>query len=55
MPFPLRDIRKKSSQACGKWRKTLKFWNAALSKYIQLDFTCVMELEKLLIVYIYEI
>ena len=43
----------KSSQACGKWRKTLKFWNAAISKYIQLAFSCVME--KLLIFYIYVI
>ena len=43
----------KSSQACGKKRKTLKFWNAAISKYIQLAFSCVME--KLLIFYIYEI
>ena len=43
----------KSSRACGKRRKILKFWNAAISKYIQLVFSCVME--ELLIFYIYEI
>ena len=43
----------KSSQACGKRRKTLKFWNAAISKYIQLVFCCTEE--KLLIFYICEI
>ena len=39
----------KSSQACGKRRKTLKFWNAAISKYIQLAFSSVIE--KLFIFY----
>ena len=43
----------KSSQACDQKMKTLKFWNAAIPKYIQLAFSCVME--KLLIFYIYEI
>jgi len=33
----------KSKQACGKSRETLKFWNAAISKYIQLVFCCVMD------------
>ena len=31
----------------------VQFWNAAISKYIQLAFSCVME--KLLIFYMYEI
>ena len=43
----------KSSQACDRWRKTLKFWNVAISKYIQLALSCVVE--KLLFFYIYEI
>ena len=43
----------KSSQACGKRRKTLKFWNVAISEYIQLAFSCVIE--KLLIFHIYKI
>ena len=33
----------KSSQTCGQRRKTLKSWNAAISKDIQLVFCCVME------------
>jgi len=32
----------KSKQACGKSRETLKFWNAAISRYIQLVFYYVM-------------
>ena len=43
----------KSSQACGLRRKTLKGWNAAISKNIQLVFCCVMK--KLLIFYMCEI
>ena len=43
----------RSSKACDKRRKTLKSWNAALSKYIQLAFCCTEE--KLLIFYICEI
>ena len=43
----------KSSKACGKRRKTLKSWNAATSKYIQLVFWCTKE--KLLIFYMCEI
>jgi len=38
-----RDRLAKSPQACGKRRETLKSWNAAISKYIQLVFCCVME------------
>ena len=30
--------RPKSLQKCGKSRETLEFWNAAISKYIQLTF-----------------
>ena len=36
------DSMEKSTQACGKSRETLKFWNAAISKYIQLVFYYVM-------------
>ena len=43
----------RSSKACGKRKKTLKSWNAALSKYIQLAFCCTEE--KQLIFYICEI
>ena len=46
LPFG-RERLAKSSQACGKRRETLKSWNGAISKYIQLVFCCVME--KLLI------
>ena len=41
------DSRAKSLQKCGKSRETFKFWNGAISKYIQLIFYYVME--KLLI------
>jgi len=37
------DSMAKSLQACGKGKGTLKFWNAAISKYIQLVFYYVME------------
>ena len=33
----------KSKQACGESRETLKFWNAAISKYSQLVFYYVMK------------
>ena len=46
------DSRAKSLQKCGKSRETLKFWNAAISKYIQLVFYSIKE--KLLTFYIYE-
>ena len=36
------DSRAKSWHKCGKSRETLKFWNAAISKYIQLNFYYVM-------------
>ena len=36
------DSMAKSKQACGKSRETLKFWNATISKYIQLFFYYVM-------------
>ena len=36
------DSRAKSLQKCGKSGETLKFWNAAISKYIQLIFYYVM-------------
>ena len=51
--FSIAKTLPKSLQACGKRRKTLKFWNSAISKYIQLAFSCVIE--KLLIFYIYKI
>ena len=35
--------RTKSWQTCGKGRKTLKLWNAAISKYIQLIFLLCCE------------
>ena len=36
------DSRAKSWHKCGKSRETLKFRNAAISKYIQLNFYYVM-------------
>ena len=43
----------KTWQTCGKSRETLKFWNAAISKYINLIFYYVMQ--KLSIFNIYKI
>ena len=45
------DPSAKSWQTCGKSSETLKLWNAAISKYIQLIFCFVMK--KLLIFNIY--